>query len=776
MVKRAIAVLLLGLTSGCDDLNPAVLYRCETGGACLQAGFSCWSDGYCRPTAEPADGNVGGGGGATGGGGGPTGGGGGAMGGGGGAMGGGGGAVGGGGGASGGGGGMTGGGGGACAACPTNSCGYFDAGCAEIYCGGCAPGTECGVTRANRCDVTHLCMQDGWCFENPLPQGNTIRGGWAAGPREVYFVGDNATALVWNGERHAIVVLPPVAEGVDFFSVHGTSPQDIFIVGSQGTILHFDGTSWTQELVAGGNNGTLRSVLARTNGETYAVGTGNNHIRRQPGGLWIDDAATDGPLDFNDVAEGPDGRLYAIGTYVFAAPRAGILREGDAGTPVIWTRWSRPPLITGNSLWVSPDGGFFIAGVADAGAGLPRVGMILRRAEDAGWDEVIRVPDELRVLRGITSDELFAAGDNGLFVHVFDGGPRLARFGSTWHALASLAEGPMVEGRSGQVARFNVADGGLTPMSAGTTLRINDLCASSTVDLLAASQGTPGCSGGSCSPLSLERSVTAGSVRWNAVPHQLPDSSEFVACANFFGFRWLLGDDTPFLSSSFPNWFITDPRLNGLPRTQSNHVWVQGGLETPVWITNKSQPAPGSLPHVTRLTGALSGQTPAAVRYDGGGDLITVMGGGWALGQRGLAFTVANDAGLEPAPRVGSDDFTDIAEADLVDGGRLVLAAGLNGAVYRQEGALGFVAEGPLGADLLSAWVGGKGDAFVVGADVADGGRRISRVFRKVGSSWVTVLLRGDYPVRTVWAAPVLDGGLGVWIGGPGGVILRHDP
>ena len=165
--------------------------------------------------------------------------------------------------------------------------------------------------------------------------------------------------------------------------------------------------------------------------------------------------------------------------------------------------------------------------------------------------------------------------------------------------------------------------------------------------------------------------------------------------------------------------------------------------------------------------------------YDGGGDLITVMAGalgrGVALGEKGLMFSVAADGGLEPAPRLGSDDFTAMADATLNDGGVLVIAAGLNGALYRQEGAAAFVSEGPLSADLQAVWVGPTGEAFVAGADIADGGRRISRVFHRVGSSWVAVPLRGDQAVRAVWAAPG-DGGSIVWVGGPGGVILRRDP
>ncbi|MDP3153084.1 MAG: hypothetical protein Q8N23_10465 [Archangium sp.] len=756
-MKRAVMVLLVA-ASGCDDLDPAVLYRCESSGVCLQSGFVCWSDGYCRAVAEPVDSGSGGGGGSIGGGGGSIGGGGGSIGG-------------------GGGGGSAGGGGGsACTACPATFCGYFDAGCGETYCGGCTAGTECGVARQNRCDTPRLCTQEGWCFENPLPQGNTIRAAFVAGPREVYFVGDNATALLWNGEHHSIIPLPGVGEGVDFLGVHGTSPQDIIIVGSQGTILHYDGTSWVQEPLAFPSTPQLRAVWARTTKPSVAVGKNNNILRRTDAGGWNDDALTDGPIDLNDVAEGPDGRLYALGTYSFAQPRAGLMREGDAGAALtLWDRASRPPLIRGNSVWVSPDGGFFIAGVADAGAGLGRVGLVLRRGADAGWEEVARVPDELKVVRGFTSDDFFAAGENGVFLQVIDGGTRVARLGKSWNALAPLALGPMVEGRAGQVARLSMADGGLEAISSGSDLNINGLCGYTSADLLAASQGTPNCTGGACAPLSLERTPTG---RWNPVSHVLPDSSEFVACANFVGFKWLLGDDTPFLSFHVTNmtWTVNDPRTT-VPRTRNSRMWIESGVSG--WITNGTPPAPSALPHVTRLVGTPLNQVPLAVFYDGGGDLITTMGGenrAWALGQRGLAFTLASDGGLEPAPRIGTDDFTSIASGRLRDGGALVIAAGLNGALYREDGAAGFVSEGPLDGELLSAWVTDRGDAFVVGGDIPDGGRRQARVFQRVGSSWVNLPIRSDQPLKAVWSGPLADAGQGVWVGGPDGLILRRAP
>ena len=675
----------------------------------------------------------------------------------------------------GGGGAMGGGGGSACASCPTSTCGYVDAGagCAELYCGGCAAGTECGVRRANRCDQPRLCSQDGWCFENPLPQGNTIRGSWAAGPREVYLVGDNATALLWNGERHSVIALPPVEDGIDFYGVHGTSPQDLFIVGTRGTILHFDGTSWTQEFIEGGSTARLQAVLARSGAPTVAVGTNNEIVRRHDDAGWTDDNLNDGTIAFTGVGPDSEGRLYALGTYSSGSVRAVVMREGnlDSGMTVFWTRESRPPLLTGNALWASSDGGLFIAGLSDAG--IPRPGMVLRRTEDAGWAEVLRVPDELRTLTGVTSDELFAAGNNGLFVHFVDGGLRTARAGSQWHTLALADQGPIVEGFAGQVARFSIADGGLAMSSSGTTRNVNQICGSTTNGLFAAAEGTPGCTGALCTPFAIEHD---GGLWVARAPRNLDDTSHYVACGALFDFRWLVGDDVRYTASALGAWQLHNPMTNGLPRTNSTSIWVERASSW--WITNKTEPMPPALPHVTHATGTPFSPTHRAVFYDGSGDLITAMGGelnqGWALGQRGLAFMVETDGGLTPVARLGSEDFTAIADEALNDGGTLTIATGLNGALYREETVAGFVAEQNLEADLFAAWVGPTGDSYVVGADSADGGRRVSRVYRRVNGNWVKVPFAGDRALSTVWAGTRPDGGHSVWVGAPAGWILSR--
>ncbi len=735
MVKRVAIFLAWACLSGCNGLDPAVLYRCEAPGDCLQAGFSCWADGFCHPTSEPADGSTGGGG-ATGGGGG--------------------------GGATGGG---TGGGTATCD-CPAVACGFFDAGpgCATLDCGLCAAGTECGVSRLNRCDTPRLCMNDGWCFENPLPQGNTLRGAWAIDGRAAWLVGDNATLLRWTGEHHEVVPLAALDDGTDLLAVHGTGPDNVFVVGTQGTVLHFDGATWTRESLDFNLPRPLRGVWAFADGGALAVGRGLDLYRRRATGVWASQNTTFGPMDFNDVAQLGD-RALAVGDY---APLAGLtgaiaFENPDGGNT--WVTVRKLPLATANSVWVSPDGGLFVVGATDAGTG-----SVVRQQADGGFTEVLQVARPLRVIRGRTSDDYDVAGELGLAAHVVDGGARVVNGPGTWFAVALLDRGALLEGRQGHAAFFVDAPVALRVISGGTRGRINALCSTNNGSLFAASEGTAGCVGAGCTSALLERNASG---KWTETLLALTSSGEFTGCASLFDFRWLSGDGANLLVHDTNAWSM----ITG-PAQSATGVWMSSASKG--WVTNSDRPT-GTLPFVTRLSTAL-GRQATPVPYDGGGDLITSVGGvgdvGFAVGEAGLLFSLTNGVMADQA-RLGTDDLRAVSGASLDDGGVVIVIAGRSGARYRLEGApvpANFVAEPEPDLDFFAVATVSQ-QAFAVGADMPDGGRRTSRVSRRVaGGSWVTLPFLGDQPLRAVHALPTADGGVRVWVSGPGGVIERRDP
>jgi hypothetical protein len=85
------------------------------------------------------------------------------------------------------------------------------------------------------------CTQDGWCWSTPSPQGN------------------------------------------DLYSVWGSSATDVWAVGEAGSIVHWDGTAWTE--IPSGVHGVLRGVWASGTSDAWAVGE-NATILRWNGTAW----------------------------------------------------------------------------------------------------------------------------------------------------------------------------------------------------------------------------------------------------------------------------------------------------------------------------------------------------------------------------------------------------------------------------------------------------------------------------------------------------------
>src|SRR5215510_5695776 len=89
-----------------------------------------------------------------------------------------------------------------------------------------------------------ICSGDGWCWRNPLPQGNPLFGVWGSGANDVWAVGGPGTILHWDGFDWM-----SVSSGTTSFlsGVWGSGASDVWAVGGYptSTILHWDGSAWT---------------------------------------------------------------------------------------------------------------------------------------------------------------------------------------------------------------------------------------------------------------------------------------------------------------------------------------------------------------------------------------------------------------------------------------------------------------------------------------------------------------------------------------------------
>lgn len=152
-------------------------------------------------------------------------------------------------------------------ACPADACGG--------PCGPCAVGKACKVDAdcaSNACEndvcvQTTGCYSSGFCWENPRPTGVAFWGIRGTSPNDIWAVGDQEYVLHWNG-KHWVVVPSGTDElllGLSFAdATHG------WAVGTKGTIVFYDGTKWTKQ--ANVTPGQLWDVYAIAPNDVWTVG------------------------------------------------------------------------------------------------------------------------------------------------------------------------------------------------------------------------------------------------------------------------------------------------------------------------------------------------------------------------------------------------------------------------------------------------------------------------------------------------------------------------
>lgn len=100
---------------------------------------------------------------------------------------------------------------------------------------------------------------DGWTWQAPMPQGNDLIAVWSGSSvginglaNDVYAVGASGTILHYDGTSWSATGSGVTASNL--YAVWGSSSadsnghaNDVYAVGASGTIVHYDGTVWSAE-------------------------------------------------------------------------------------------------------------------------------------------------------------------------------------------------------------------------------------------------------------------------------------------------------------------------------------------------------------------------------------------------------------------------------------------------------------------------------------------------------------------------------------------------
>jgi photosystem II stability/assembly factor-like uncharacterized protein len=214
---------------------------------------------------------------------------------------------------------------------------------------------------------------------------------WGLSKSSFYAVGLDGTILHYNGETWS-----PMPSGTlqALHAVWGASPSNIVAVGESGVIRRYDGASW--RYVSSGTSETLYGVWGASGSDVFAVGTGGT-ILHYDGQAW------------SPMASGTSETLYGIwgasGSDVFAVGTGGTILHFDGH---LWLSMTSTTSNTLESVWgVAPD--FFMAVGYD--------GTILRY-DGNGWASMESTTQSwLNDIWGLSRTDVYAVGSKGTLLH-----------------------------------------------------------------------------------------------------------------------------------------------------------------------------------------------------------------------------------------------------------------------------------------------------------------------------------------------------------------------
>ncbi len=284
---------------------------------------------------------------------------------------------------------------------------------------------------------------DGWAAQ-ATGTTSTLCGIWGSGPGDVFAVGENGTILHYDG-----AVWSPMDSGVSgiLYGVWGSSSMDVFAVGETGVIRHYDGSGWTQ--MASGTNRQLQGVWGTDNANVYAVGYGGTILH------------FDG-LSWSEMDNGNTSHLKSIwgssASDVFAAGNNGVVVHYDG---VAWSTMLEDTHPNFQGIWGSASDNVLAVGGE---------GMILGY-DGVSWSPLSSgVSSELSGVWGVSPTDVFVVGLDGTILH-YDGSAWVRMDGGVTGSLRSICGFSSINvfaaGYSGTILHFREMPPGVSAVSPG---------------------------------------------------------------------------------------------------------------------------------------------------------------------------------------------------------------------------------------------------------------------------------------------------------------------
>jgi len=514
---------------------------------------------------------------------------------------------------------------------------------------------------------------DNWVWQNPLPQGNNLGGVWGRAPDDVFVVGGGGTILHYDGSSWSLM---SSGTSNNLNGVWGSGLNDVFAVGENGTILHYNGTNWNP--MDSGFIYGFYGVWGSGPNDVFAVGSQCN-IFHYNGSSWT------------NVYSHSHGNWSHLRS-VWGSSSTDVFAVGDNGTILHYNGSSWSLMSSGTSkhlhgVWGSGPNDVFAVGFN---------GTILRY-NGSSWNPISSSGDFYSVW-GSGSDDVFVVGGGGTIRH-YDG--------SSWY-----------------------------PMISGTQNNIYGVWGSGPEDVFAVGVG--------CNILHYDGINWSFlyKISWRITTYDLnsiwgnsPNDVFAVASS---------GSKDKILHYDDGNWSNTggpDKNLYGVWGCSSIDVFAVGASGTIVRYNGS-----GWIPMSSGTTQNLNG-----VWGSGPNDIFAVGNAGTIIRYNGSSWSSMSSG--------TSNKLNGVWGSSSID----VFAVGASGTIVRYNGTNWSSMSSGTTQNLNGVWGSGPNDVFAVG----DAGT----IIRYNGSSWSSMSSGTTYNLRGVWGSGPND----VFAVGFNGTILHYN-
>ena len=311
----------------------------------------------------------------------------------------------------------------------------------------------------------------------PLSVKEFIHGVWAYDDQHVFAVGERETdtgsvgvIYFYDGSSWSQMNAGTVEA---LWDVWGTSPSNVFAVGSNKTILHYDGSQWTsmQSNITFPSPVTLLAVWGASANDVFAAGTWGVVVHYD-GNQWSQ--VHTAVYTINDLWGSSGSDVYAPADY-------GHLFHYDGSA---WNDVSPNPSDSYSAVWGQASDDFYVIGNSSETA-------TLYHHDGITWTTPVTFPKLIGAIDGKSSSlDLYGVGDNGYIFH-YDGsqGERISYgvmedindiWGFSYESIFAV-------GDKGTVLRYD-GERWIT-MTTGTTKDLYDIWGSAEDDLFAVGEG-----------------------------------------------------------------------------------------------------------------------------------------------------------------------------------------------------------------------------------------------------------------------------------------------